>query len=67
LDLTRSKRSFAPRPVNHIHSVFRDRQHDYGEDLLKLGESVRTTPAIADHVLYVRSAESLWAFGHKPE
>jgi hypothetical protein len=22
-------------PVNHIHSVFRDPQNDYGEDLLK--------------------------------
>jgi outer membrane protein assembly factor BamB len=31
----------------------------------KLGESVRTTPAIAGNVLYVRSAENLWAFGHR--
>jgi len=30
--------------------------------LNKLGESVRATPAIAGDVLYVRSAEHLWAF-----
>ena len=29
----------------------------------KLGESIRATPAIAGDVLYVRSAENLWAFG----
>lgn len=31
----------------------------------KLGESVRTTPAIAGEALYVRSAKHLWAFGKK--
>jgi outer membrane protein assembly factor BamB len=30
-----------------------------------LGESVRTTPAIAGDTLYVRSAGHLWAFGEK--
>ena len=30
-----------------------------------LGESVMTTPAIADSRLYVRSANRLWAFGRK--
>jgi outer membrane protein assembly factor BamB len=30
-----------------------------------LGESVMTTPAIADNKLYVRSAKYLWAFGRK--
>jgi outer membrane protein assembly factor BamB len=29
----------------------------------RLGESVRTTPAIAGNALYVRTAEHLWAFG----
>jgi outer membrane protein assembly factor BamB len=34
----------------------------------KLGESVRSTPAIAGEALYVRSAGQLWAFGkaHQP-
>ena len=31
----------------------------------KLGESVRTTPAIAGDTLYVRTAGHLWAFGEK--
>ena len=31
----------------------------------KLGESVRSTPAIAGDILYVRSAGHLWAFGGK--
>jgi outer membrane protein assembly factor BamB len=31
----------------------------------ELGESVMTTPAIADSKLYVRSASHLWAFGRK--
>jgi outer membrane protein assembly factor BamB len=30
-----------------------------------LGESIMTTPAIADSKLYVRSASHLWAFGRK--
>ena len=30
-----------------------------------LGESVMTTPAIADSKLYIRSANHLWAFGRK--
>ncbi len=30
-----------------------------------LGESVMSTPAIADNKLYVRSAKHLWAFGRK--
>ncbi len=30
-----------------------------------LGESVMATPAIADNKLYVRSANSLWAFGRE--
>jgi len=30
--------------------------------LNKLGERVRTTPAIAGDTLYVRSAKHLWAF-----
>ena len=32
----------------------------------KLGESVRSTPAIAGESLYVRTAGHLWAFGAKP-
>ena len=32
----------------------------------KLGESVRSTPAIAGEALYVRTAGHLWAFGAKP-
>lgn len=31
-----------------------------------LGESIVATPAIADHKLYVRTANHLWAFGHGP-
>jgi len=31
----------------------------------ELGESVMTTPAIADSKLYIRSASHLWAFGRK--
>jgi hypothetical protein len=31
----------------------------------KLGESVRSTPAVAGNTLYVRSAGHLWAFGEK--
>jgi len=33
------------------------------ESVNPLGESVRTTPAIAGDVLYVRGAQHLWAFG----
>ncbi len=29
-----------------------------------LGESIRATPAIADHTLYIRSASHLWAFAN---
>lgn len=32
----------------------------------KLGESIQTTPAIADNKLYIRSASHLWAFGNGP-
>ena len=31
----------------------------------ELGETVMSTPAIADNKLYVRSAKHLWAFGKK--
>jgi outer membrane protein assembly factor BamB len=31
----------------------------------ELGESIMSTPAIADNKLYVRSANHLWAFGKK--